>query len=514
MPPRRKNKKLKRTTAPEAEGGEDHISDLHDDLLHRVLCFLPAHDAVRTCVLSRRWCEVWKWKSTGVLRFTEAESWGSPVRFNKFVNDMLSIRELAPLEEIVFKTYLFWPLLTSNAFYNKKEPVRYAEAWIQHALMRDVKVLRVLVNSRDRILVLHTPFVSQHLRTLELKTTVLGGCSMDFSRCPALKDLEMTDCKIKIHRILSRSLRRLCFNSICTRIVAPNLLSLRLDVRHGSRVPLLGSMPLLVTAYVYLGNCSRDRSWHNKFEQCDSDTCIDCYGNHAGSNSCVLLESLSNVTDLELAAYNIHRYRHLGVAIFKNDMQLAPTFNMLKTLVLSRLVGASEVHQLINFLRHAPVLKKISLELFEEHEYVAEIEESCRLLEERLLPSDHLKIIQVSCSRGKDGRFDKLVKFMDTCSRTVQAGLLASMLDDAPVSESEMILQRRLHHHGAKQAEHFLIKWNCGPPASLAIWESNPGRIMYCPPVTTTATENFEVKQSSKRIRKPNSLYPASLWIK
>ncbi|TVU26316.1 hypothetical protein EJB05_28855, partial [Eragrostis curvula] len=485
MPPRRMNRKCKGITA--TEGREDRISDLHDDL-HRVLCFLPAHEAVRTCVLSRRWREVWK--------------------------------ELAPLEEFVFKTYLFRPLLTSNAFFNKVEPVRYAEAWIQHALIRDVKVLRVLVNSRDRILVLNTPFVSQHLKTLELKTTVLGGCSMDFSRCPALKDLEMTDCKIKTHKILSQSLRRLCFNrckfsdSICTRIVAPNLLSLRLDVRHGSRVPLLGSMPLLVTAYVYLGNCSRDRSWHNKFEQCDSDTCIDCYGNHAGSNSCVLLESLSNVTDLELAAYNIHRYRHLGVAIFKNDMQLAPTFNMLKTLVLSRLVGASEVHQLINFLRHAPVLKKISLELFEEHEYVAEIEESCRLLEERLLPSDHLKIIQVSCSRGKDGRFDKLVKFMDTCSRTVQAGLLASMLDDAPVSESEMILQRRLHHHGAKQAEHFLIKWNCGPPASLAIWESNPGRIMYCPPVTTTATENFEVKQSSKRIRKPNSLYPASLWIK
>ncbi|GJN06887.1 hypothetical protein PR202_ga24660 [Eleusine coracana subsp. coracana] len=90
-----------------AEGGEDRISGLHDDLLFRVISFLPAHEAVRTCVLSRRWREVWK--STCILRFTKAETWGSAARFNKFVNDMLSFKDYVPLDEFVFKTYLFCP---------------------------------------------------------------------------------------------------------------------------------------------------------------------------------------------------------------------------------------------------------------------------------------------------------------------------------------------------------------------------------------------------------------------
>lgn len=167
---RRRNKKGKVPVA--SEGGEDRISDLHDDLLLRVLSLLPAHEAVRTCVLSRRWREVWK--STRILRFTKAEAWGSAVRFNKFVNDLLSFRGNVPLEEFVFKTYLYSPQMTSNAFGDREEPVRYAKTWIQYALTRDVQVLRVLVNARDRSLLLNTPVISRHLRTLELKTTVEG----------------------------------------------------------------------------------------------------------------------------------------------------------------------------------------------------------------------------------------------------------------------------------------------------------------------------------------------------
>jgi hypothetical protein len=33
----------------------DRISGLPDELLHRIMSFLPARDAVRTCVLSPRW---------------------------------------------------------------------------------------------------------------------------------------------------------------------------------------------------------------------------------------------------------------------------------------------------------------------------------------------------------------------------------------------------------------------------------------------------------------------------
>lgn len=94
-----------------------------------------------------------------------------------------------------------------------------------------------------------------------------------------------------------------------------------------------------------------------------------------------------------------------------------------------------------------------------------------------MLPLENLKIIEVSCKRDLDGRVDKLVKFVDTPHTTAQAGLPASVLEDALVSESDMILQRRRRHYGAKSSEHFLIKWCSRPPAWMVtvIWESDPG---------------------------------------
>ncbi|OEL16414.1 hypothetical protein BAE44_0022568, partial [Dichanthelium oligosanthes] len=103
-----------------AKRGEYRIGDLPDDAMRHVLSFLPADEAVRTCLLSRRWREVWK--STPVLRFTKAESWGSAAGFNKFVNHLLFFRDLAPLGEFGFKTYRFWPQISSNAFSDKVEP--------------------------------------------------------------------------------------------------------------------------------------------------------------------------------------------------------------------------------------------------------------------------------------------------------------------------------------------------------------------------------------------------------
>uniref|UniRef100_I1QBE4 Uncharacterized protein n=1 Tax=Oryza glaberrima TaxID=4538 RepID=I1QBE4_ORYGL len=56
--------------APVVSGGDaayegpDRISSLADALLHHILVFLPVVEAIRTCVLSRRWARVW----TGIPR--------------------------------------------------------------------------------------------------------------------------------------------------------------------------------------------------------------------------------------------------------------------------------------------------------------------------------------------------------------------------------------------------------------------------------------------------------------
>ena len=47
--------------------GPDGISALPDDVIHHVLGFLPAHDALQTSVLARRWRN--HWMSMHSLRF-------------------------------------------------------------------------------------------------------------------------------------------------------------------------------------------------------------------------------------------------------------------------------------------------------------------------------------------------------------------------------------------------------------------------------------------------------------
>ncbi|KAI3974971.1 hypothetical protein MKX01_005082, partial [Papaver californicum] len=39
--------------------GEDRISDLPESLIHHILSFIDIKYAVQTCVLSKRWSEIW-----------------------------------------------------------------------------------------------------------------------------------------------------------------------------------------------------------------------------------------------------------------------------------------------------------------------------------------------------------------------------------------------------------------------------------------------------------------------
>ena len=70
----------------------DKISNLPDFILHRILSFLPREDAVRTCVLSKRWGSVWD--CFPIFEFCEnrnvdAAYWSTPeykVKVREFMN--------------------------------------------------------------------------------------------------------------------------------------------------------------------------------------------------------------------------------------------------------------------------------------------------------------------------------------------------------------------------------------------------------------------------------------------
>jgi hypothetical protein len=62
MAPVTRRRKKALATAPPAPALDpaDRLSKLPDEILAQILSFLPAQEAVRTCVLERTWRDVWK----------------------------------------------------------------------------------------------------------------------------------------------------------------------------------------------------------------------------------------------------------------------------------------------------------------------------------------------------------------------------------------------------------------------------------------------------------------------
>jgi hypothetical protein len=78
----------------------DWISALPHGVLGHILGFLPADEAVRTCVLSRRWLH--QWRFIRCLRVTSHEVWKkSRDGINLFVSSLLLLRDPGPaLDEL------------------------------------------------------------------------------------------------------------------------------------------------------------------------------------------------------------------------------------------------------------------------------------------------------------------------------------------------------------------------------------------------------------------------------
>ncbi|XP_021317464.1 putative F-box/LRR-repeat protein At3g28410 [Sorghum bicolor] len=239
-----KARKRARQAAPASDGG-DRIGALPDETLHHVLSFLPAQEAVRTCVLARRWLHLWK-SATG-LRIVGANG-EAPVPFEEvreFVDSLLLLRGSSPLETFELRVA------------GDDIDVRHVRLWVRYAVQCKVQVLRLSflgnthVGPVARLGPDDPPLTSRHLTKLELRGLVFNDDFLDFSRCPGLQDLHIQDCSLEhAERISSQSLRHLyirgAFNqSSRAGILAPNLASLVLEVTFGM-TPVIQKMPLLV----------------------------------------------------------------------------------------------------------------------------------------------------------------------------------------------------------------------------------------------------------------------------
>jgi hypothetical protein len=277
MPPGKKDE-----SAPPVSGS-DRLCALPDDMLHHVLSFLPAQAAVRTCVLARRWRNLWR--STTGLRIVGLDG-------PKHAKDLRALDSV----EIKF-----------NDFFDKDGP--YLKLWTRFAVMCRVRALTFHVDGSWYLDLDYLLLVSRHLRTLDLQGVSLVKDFIDFATCPELMDLKMDDCEISAGRISSPSLKHLsitgCFSSKDCRlhVCTPGLVSLNL-VHFEGRTPFLENMTLLQRACFYLDDESEDVCLNYKsgvFCGANNNACDNCGRiNDDCSSDLVLIGAISSAKHLEL----------------------------------------------------------------------------------------------------------------------------------------------------------------------------------------------------------------------
>ncbi|KAF9593122.1 hypothetical protein IFM89_020332 [Coptis chinensis] len=238
-------------SSPEMRNRVDRISDLPLHVLHHILSFLPTEHAVRTCLLSSYWRNIWRFVHT--LYFDE--SFDDTIEekpqfdFTKFVDSVLILRDPSHLQKLHLNLV---DLSVGESRVN---------IWIRYSMNHNVEVIDIVNESHGYFDLTPCIFTCESLREFKLNGNSLNlsasiclpalkvmhlyeVCFENgqlgeafFSAIPSLETLILEDCifddyDIELITIFACQLKTLIMNGDYPRsveIFAPVLISLELN---------------------------------------------------------------------------------------------------------------------------------------------------------------------------------------------------------------------------------------------------------------------------------------------
>ncbi|KAJ1695493.1 hypothetical protein LUZ63_012191 [Rhynchospora breviuscula] len=370
----------------------DRISNLPDPILIDILSILPdARNAAQTCILSKRWRNLWTFIPSLSFRFydfTEREE-----RFNNFVNSFLRLRDNASNVH-KFDLYYSVPFIT-------KFPgcLFWFWEWIMYAF--DHKVKNLVLHFWGRPVQFFPKDRQFHCGTLEdMHLNGLFVINADHVCLPKLRKLSFVDvtwCRDSIEKLLSG----------CPALV---ILSMHHSKIHMNSITF-GTIKSLTMESCTFGSlqsgCTISAPHVEYLELVGDCGYMIIFDDMTRVNKAIIIEPEWP----ERTTYNLDLIRAIsGVQSLKltsiclkelldREWQNCHRFNHLKHLILGFCCQRWDFSTLYSFLKHCPNLENLCL----LHEQILCEEEPCHKKNSEITQQyegfmwPHLKVVKIDC---------------------------------------------------------------------------------------------------------------------